>query len=132
MPCSGFGSECRNIFRALFEVSAMQYVAVIHKDAGSDYGVHFPDFPGCITAGTNLADARAMAKEALAFHIKGLRADGAVIPDGRLVFVVAAWDADVHVWVAESTDVPGFITEAPSLDALYAKLPGLMADLRDD
>ena len=28
-----------------------QYIALIHKDPGSDYGVSFPDLPGCVTAG---------------------------------------------------------------------------------
>jgi predicted RNase H-like HicB family nuclease len=29
-----------------------EYIALIHKDAGSDFGVSFPDFPGCVTAGS--------------------------------------------------------------------------------
>jgi predicted RNase H-like HicB family nuclease len=57
------------------------YIALIHKEAKSDYGVSFPDFPGVVTAGTTLDDARAMAEEALAFHIEGLMADGEAIPD---------------------------------------------------
>ena len=55
------------------------YIGLIHKDAG-DYGVSFPDFPGLITAGTDLDDARAMAEEALALHIEGLAEDGEAIP----------------------------------------------------
>lgn len=58
-----------------------QYIALIHKDADSDYGVSFPDFPGLITAGTSLDEARAMAEEALAFHIEGLIEDGEAIPE---------------------------------------------------
>ena len=27
------------------------YIGLIHKDAGSDFGVSFPDFPGVVTAG---------------------------------------------------------------------------------
>jgi predicted RNase H-like HicB family nuclease len=57
------------------------YIGLIHKDAGSDFGVSFPDFPGIATAGTNLDDARAMAEEALAFHIERLVADGETIPE---------------------------------------------------
>jgi predicted RNase H-like HicB family nuclease len=56
------------------------YIGLIHKDADSDYGVSFPDFPGLITAGTDLDDARAMAEEALALHIEGLAEDGEAIP----------------------------------------------------
>ena len=58
-----------------------QYVGLIHKDAESDYGVSFPDFPGVVTAGTTLDDAHAMAEEALAFHIEGLVEDGEAVPE---------------------------------------------------
>jgi predicted RNase H-like HicB family nuclease len=57
-----------------------QYIGLIHKEADSDFGVSFPDFPGVVTAGTSLDDARAMAEEALAFHIEGMVADGEAIP----------------------------------------------------
>jgi predicted RNase H-like HicB family nuclease len=57
------------------------YIALIHKDAGSDYGVSFPDFPGCVTAGATLDEARAMAEEALAGHIEGMVEDGEVVPE---------------------------------------------------
>jgi predicted RNase H-like HicB family nuclease len=56
------------------------YVALIHKDADSDFGVSFPDFPGCITAASTLGEARAMAAEALAFHIESMHEDGQEIP----------------------------------------------------
>ena len=56
------------------------YIALIRKDPKSDYGVDFPDFPGCITAGTTLDEARDMAVEALTFHISGMVEDGYDIP----------------------------------------------------
>jgi predicted RNase H-like HicB family nuclease len=52
------------------------YAGLLHKDAGSDYGVSLPDFPGCITAGETLDEAHALAAEALSFHIEGMLADG--------------------------------------------------------
>jgi predicted RNase H-like HicB family nuclease len=58
-----------------------QYIALIHKDSDSDYGVSFPDLPGCITAGETLDDARDMAAEALAFHLEGLAEDGEAVPE---------------------------------------------------
>jgi predicted RNase H-like HicB family nuclease len=57
------------------------YIGLIHKDADSDFGVSFPDFPGVVTAGTTLDDARAMAEEALALHIEGMVEDGEAIPE---------------------------------------------------
>lgn len=57
-----------------------QYIALIHKEPDSDYGVSFPDFPGCVSAGSTLAEARALAVEALAFHIEGMIEDGDPLP----------------------------------------------------
>jgi len=58
----------------------MLYIGLIHKDPGSDYGVSFPDFPGCVTAGVSLEDARVMAQEALTLHVEGLLEDGEALP----------------------------------------------------
>lgn len=59
----------------------MEYIAYLHKEKKSDYGVSFPDFPGCIAAGSTLDEARRMAAEALSFHIAGMREDGEPVPD---------------------------------------------------
>jgi predicted RNase H-like HicB family nuclease len=56
------------------------YVALLRKQPDSDYGVDFPDFPGCITAGETLEDARRMAAEAVQLHIEGMIEDGEPIP----------------------------------------------------
>ncbi len=42
------------------------------------------------------------------------------------------WDPAASVWVAESEDVPGLVTEADTMEALNAKLPGLIQDLLED
>src|SRR5881628_1609638 len=64
-------AEHRAAGRPEAEATVMnQYIALIHKEAGSDYGVSFPDFPGVITAGASLDKARAMAEEALGFHLE--------------------------------------------------------------
>ncbi|WP_105437839.1 type II toxin-antitoxin system HicB family antitoxin [Neorhizobium sp. T25_13] len=57
------------------------YIGLIHKDAESDYGVSFPDFPGVVTAGATLDEARHMAEEALALHVEGMVEDGDAIPE---------------------------------------------------
>ena len=56
------------------------YIAVVHKDSKSDFGVSFPDFPGCITAGSSIDEAKDMAHDALSLHIKGMMEDGENIP----------------------------------------------------
>ena len=51
----------------------MNYIALIHKDENSDYGVSFPDFPGCVSAGETLEEAKAMAQEAVINHMSLLK-----------------------------------------------------------
>jgi predicted RNase H-like HicB family nuclease len=58
----------------------MDYIAYLHKDRDSDFGVSFPDFPGCVTAGRTLEEARRMAVEALTLHIGGMVEDDEVVP----------------------------------------------------
>jgi len=57
------------------------YIALLRKDPDSDYGVEFPDFPGCVSAGTDVDEARRMAEEALDLHIEGMIADGDRLPE---------------------------------------------------
>ncbi len=66
------------------------YIAIIHKEAGSDFGISFSDFPGCVTAGSTLAKARIMAAEALALHLEGMIEEGkAISPPSPLDSIMA-------------------------------------------
>ena len=56
------------------------YIAIVHKENKTDFGVSFPDFPGCISAGKNIDEAKDMAEEALTLHIKGVLEDGEQLP----------------------------------------------------
>jgi predicted RNase H-like HicB family nuclease len=66
------------------------YIALIHKDADSDFGVSFPDFPGCVTAGTTLDEALEMAQEALGGHIATMLEAGETIPPASAMESVMA------------------------------------------
>ncbi len=60
------------------------YIGLLRKDAGSDFGVDFPDFPGCVTAAKTLTEARRLAAEVLGLHITGeLRANSCALKTGR-------------------------------------------------
>jgi predicted RNase H-like HicB family nuclease len=61
----------------------MRYIAFIHKDPDSVYGVSFPDMPGCISAGDTIDEAVRNAVEALSGHVRMLEADGDPIPAPR-------------------------------------------------
>jgi predicted RNase H-like HicB family nuclease len=56
------------------------YIGLIHTDVPNVYGVSFPDFPGCVTVGSSLADAHLKAQEALTLHVRGMMEDGEDIP----------------------------------------------------
>jgi len=56
------------------------YIALLRKNADSDFGVNFPDFPGCITAGATLELARHMAQESLELHVEGMIEDKTPVP----------------------------------------------------
>ena len=58
----------------------MKYPVVIHKDKNSDYGVTFPDIPGCFSVGTSIEEALTMSQEAAECHIEGMLLDSEPIP----------------------------------------------------
>ena len=43
--------------------------------------------------------------------------------------VIASWDAEAQVWVAVSEDIPGLVTESPSLQMLVGKLQALIPEI---
>jgi predicted RNase H-like HicB family nuclease len=54
--------------------------AIVIENAGSNYSAYVPDLPGCIATGKSVADTERLIREAIEFHLEGLRADGAPIP----------------------------------------------------
>jgi predicted RNase H-like HicB family nuclease len=59
------------------------YIALFDRAADGSYGVVFPDFPGCVSAGDSFEEALREASEALAFHVQGMREDGEPVPAPR-------------------------------------------------
>ena len=68
----------------------MRYLAFVHKEPDSIYGVSFPDFPGCISAGDTLDEALANASEALQGHVRMMEADGETVPLPRSLDAIQA------------------------------------------
>lgn len=56
-----------------------KYVILIEK-TDSGYSAHSPDVAGCIATGDTLDEVRAQIKEALEFHIEGLKQEGLPVP----------------------------------------------------
>jgi predicted RNase H-like HicB family nuclease len=57
----------------------MRYAIVIEKAEGN-YSAYVPDLPGCIATGATVAEAEAEIREAIPFHLEGMREDGLAIP----------------------------------------------------
>jgi predicted RNase H-like HicB family nuclease len=57
----------------------MRYAVVIEKAEGN-YSAYVPDLPGCVATGETVAAVEAEIREAIRFHIDGLREDGIDIP----------------------------------------------------
>ena len=58
----------------------MRYAIVIEK-AENNYSAYVPDLPGCITTGKSVEETRRLIREAIDFHIEGLRLRGDPIPE---------------------------------------------------
>jgi predicted RNase H-like HicB family nuclease len=57
----------------------MRYAVVI-ESAGRNYSAYVPDLPGCVATGDTQQEAEQAIREAIEFHIDGLRRDGEPIP----------------------------------------------------
>ena len=57
----------------------MRFAIVIEK-AGANYSAYVPDLPGCVAAGATVQDVENEIREAIRFHVEGLREDGLTIP----------------------------------------------------
>ncbi len=58
----------------------IMFPALIHKEAKSDYGISFPDFPGCVSAGDTPEEALQQGEEVLQFHADGMIEDKEALP----------------------------------------------------
>lgn len=69
-----------------------KYVIIVEK-AGKNYSAHAPDLPGCIATGKTVEDATNQMKEAIEFHLEGMKKEGLSIP--KPVAVAKAVDVAV-------------------------------------
>ena len=69
----------------------MRY-AVLFEKTDTGYSAYVPDLPGCIAAGDTLEETAQLMREAIGFHLAGMREDGEPIPEPRTIaeYVVAA------------------------------------------
>ena len=66
----------------------MRYAVVIEK-AAANYAAYVPDLPGCVATGATIEETERSVREAIEFHVEGLRADGIAVPpaSSRVTYV---------------------------------------------
>ncbi len=57
----------------------MRYAIVIEKAEGN-FSAYAPDLPGCVATGATIEDVEKEMREAISFHLAGMREDGVIIP----------------------------------------------------
>jgi len=57
----------------------MQYLVVVEQGPTS-FGAYVPDLPGCVAAGETREEVLELIREAIEFHIEGLRQEGQPVP----------------------------------------------------
>jgi len=57
----------------------MRYAIVVEKTK-NNYSAYVPDLPGCVATGQTVKETENKIREAIEFHIEGLREDGLVVP----------------------------------------------------
>ena len=57
----------------------MRYAIVIEQ-AANNYSAYVPDLPGCVATGGTIQEVEEQIREAIAFHLEGLREDGTPVP----------------------------------------------------
>jgi predicted RNase H-like HicB family nuclease len=74
-------------------MARMRYMVVVERGETS-WGAHVPDLPGCVAVGETREEVLGLIREAIEFHIDGLKQDGLPIPmpssEGEFVEVGAA------------------------------------------
>lgn len=58
----------------------MQYTVIIEKGETS-WGAYVPDLPGCVAAAESREEALELIREAIEFHLEGLREQGEPVPE---------------------------------------------------
>ena len=91
------------------------YIGLVHKDPESDYGVSFPDLPGCVIAGHTFEEAKELAAVALTLHLEGMACSGEEIPEPS--------SADAVVAHPDACDAIAFLVVEALLEQTGAKKP---------
>jgi len=61
----------------------MKKYLIVIEETGTGYSAYSPDLPGCVSTGASRAEVEKNMREAISFHLDGLREEGEPIPEPR-------------------------------------------------
>ncbi|HXC75693.1 MAG TPA: type II toxin-antitoxin system HicB family antitoxin [Candidatus Acidoferrum sp.] len=70
----------------------MEYLVVVEHGATS-FGAYVPDLPGCVAVGETREEVLKLIRQAIEFHIEGLRQDGLAVPNPSSTIELVSVDA---------------------------------------
>jgi predicted RNase H-like HicB family nuclease len=92
-------------------------IAISVGDDDHAWGVEVPDIPGCFSAGDDLDDAMAMAREAIEGHFEMLAEDGAPIPvANKVTFHATNAEYSGCTWALVDIDITRYLGKAQKLN----------------
>jgi len=65
----------------------LRYTVIVEKSE-NNYGAWVPDLPGCVTTGPTVEETLSNMREAIEFHLEGMREDGDPIPEPTSVAAI--------------------------------------------
>jgi predicted RNase H-like HicB family nuclease len=63
----------------------MRRYSVVIEKTGTGFGAYVPDLPGCVSTGRTVEEPERNIREAIEFHLDGMREDGSPIPEPATV-----------------------------------------------
>ena len=97
----------------------LKYIVVYEQTANS-YAAYLPDLPGCVCAAKTWGEIQQMAQDAVAFHIEGMLADGAPLPERAMTLEDAmAYHAE-PLTGAELASLSHYGDAPPALSTTFA------------
>ena len=86
----------------------MRYAIVIEK-AGNNFSGYVPDLPGCVATGATVQDTEKVLREAIEFHVAGLREDGTPFPRHPAASITSKLRYNHPIHTDASTRGAGFL-----------------------
>lgn len=105
-------------------------IAILQGDANHAWGVEVPDIPGCFSAGEDLDDALAMAREAIEGHLELLAESGEPIPEAHtLTHHTKNPEYAGYIWAIVDIDVTRYMGKSEKINIT---LPAYLINRIDD